>query len=159
MIQMHVLVKGRKKMFDLILNIHGKIFKLTKERGKIKIEVRQVFPNMIAFKKAVREYAMSKGYDIRRRENQSYGIVWSYHGDKYPWRNHATIIGDGNNFMVKKPINPYSCIGLGKNKNANNTWLAKKTITLPQSGPKMSYDLLKKFLDKNYQVEPHCMKI
>ena len=81
-----------------------------------KIEVGEMFPDIVAFRKAVRHYAVQTGFEFAKVITDQTRFIAKCKAEGCPWRIHASRISHGKTIEVNCPCILYSCFALSYHK-------------------------------------------
>jgi len=81
-----------------------------------KIEVGERFPDIVAFRKAVRHYAVLTGFEFAKVITDQTMFIAKCKAEGCPWRIHASRISHGKTIEVNCPCILYSCFALSYHK-------------------------------------------
>jgi len=81
-----------------------------------KIEVGERFPDIVAFRKAVRHYAILTGFEFDKVITDQTRFIAKCKAEGCPWRIHASRISHGKTIEVNCPCILYSCFALSYHK-------------------------------------------
>ena len=61
-----------------------------------------LFPDIVSFRKAVRHYAVTRGFEFRDIKTDKTRFIAKCKAEGYPWRIHASRIFDGKAIEVRE---------------------------------------------------------
>ncbi|KAK3230734.1 hypothetical protein Dsin_002615 [Dipteronia sinensis] len=120
--------------------------------GKVNLAVGQLFHNLHHFRQVIRDFAVQKGFQLRRIKNERdrYTSECEYKG--CGWRIHASPVDDRTTFMIKTLESQHTYQNVHKNQEANAVWVAKRFNALIEANPDIEVKLLHTEIHRIYEV-------
>ncbi|XP_027071866.1 uncharacterized protein [Coffea arabica] len=97
-----------------------------------------LFTNVDAFRAALKDYVIQKGFPIMRVKNEKSRVTAICGVEGCKWRIHASPITDSMTFMIKTYQGERTCVMDRKNTQATADWIAKKLVPVMRIHPNMS---------------------
>nr|XP_027099051.1 uncharacterized protein LOC113718339 [Coffea arabica] len=107
-------------------------------RDDIDFKKGQLFTNVDAFRAALKDYVIQKGFPIKRLKNQKTRCTAICDVDGCSWRIHASPVADSVTFMIKSYTLEDTCVMDNKNREATSDWMAKKLVAVMRTYPYLS---------------------
>nr|XP_027118313.1 uncharacterized protein LOC113735512 [Coffea arabica] len=107
-------------------------------REDIEFEKNMLFTNVDAFRPALKDYAIQKGFPIVRLKNEKKRCTAKCAVESCPWRIHASPIGETTTFQIKSYTSQHTCVMNNRNAEATSDWIAKKLVPLLWIHPQMN---------------------
>ena len=107
-------------------------------REDIEFKKGQLFTNVDAFRAALKDYVIQKGFPIKRLKNEKTRCTAICDVAGCTWRIHASPIADSVTFMIKTYTPEHTCVMDNKNREATSDWMAKKLIAVMRTYPNLS---------------------
>ncbi|XP_027118737.2 uncharacterized protein [Coffea arabica] len=104
-------------------------------REDIEFKKGQLFTNVDAFRAALKDYVIQKGFPIKRPKNEKTRCTAICDVDRCTWRIHASPVADSVTFMIKSYTPEHTCVMDNKNREAISDWMAKKLIAVIRTHP------------------------
>ncbi|XP_027182476.1 uncharacterized protein LOC113780894 [Coffea eugenioides] len=99
-------------------------------REDIEFKKGQLFTNVDAFRAALKDYVIQKGFHIKRLKNEKTRCTAICDVAGCTWRIHASPIANSVTFMIKTYTHEHTCVMDNKNRKATFDWMAKKLIAV-----------------------------
>lgn len=129
------------------------------EMKKPKLQVGLVFANSSMYRKALRQYAVRKGIQLKFEKNEKRRIT-AICKRKCGWRIHASLMRKSTAFQIKSfKGEPHKCPRNYVNKSANSTYLAHKYLEIFLEDPTMPIRSFKKRVRREVKVYAHRQKL
>ncbi|XP_027075839.2 uncharacterized protein [Coffea arabica] len=114
--------------------------KLWTYNPKVEIEFKkgELFTNVDAFRAALKDYVIQKGFPIMRLKNENSRVTAVCGVEGCKWRIHASPVLDSMTFMIKTYQGEHTCVMDRKNTEATADWIAKKLVLVRRIHPNMS---------------------
>ncbi|XP_071939015.1 uncharacterized protein [Coffea arabica] len=114
--------------------------KLWTYNPKVEIEFKkgELFTNVDAFRAALKDYVIQKGFPIVRLKNEKSRVTAVCGVEGCKWRIHASPVLDSMTFMIKTYQGEHTCVMDRKNTEATADWIAKKLVPIMRIHPNMS---------------------
>ncbi|XP_078176830.1 uncharacterized protein LOC144571420 [Carex rostrata] len=93
-----------------------------------KIAVGELFPNVDAFKKSLRHFAIKNEFEVFTVKSDKTRFIGKCKDPSYPWRIHASRLQDNKTFKVKVLPHDHSCPAttMVDGKMASSSWVSDK---------------------------------
>ncbi|KAL3527811.1 hypothetical protein ACH5RR_012467 [Cinchona calisaya] len=156
--------KSEKELDPLKAALRAKMFTYN-PKDEIEFEKGMLFPNVDAFRAALKDYVIQKGFPIQRLKNEKSRCIAKCGIEGCPWRIHASPVGDSTTFQIKTYNPQHTCVIDRKNPEATSDWIAKKLIAMSKRKPLdeiegthfASYGKLPKYDELLKQSNPECI--
>lgn len=97
------------------------------DMNKPKLIEGMKFPNMVVFRKLLREYHIKEGYEFKFLKNESRRVTVKCAHD-CGFRLHASPMYEERSFQIKKIDQQHSCTRTYTNNNATSSWLSQRYL-------------------------------
>ncbi|XP_027156653.1 uncharacterized protein LOC113757707 [Coffea eugenioides] len=99
-------------------------------RKEIEFKKRQLFTNVDAFRAALKDYMIQKGFPIKRLKNEKTKCTAICYVAGCTWRIHVSPVADSVTFMIKTYTPEHTCVMNNKNRETTSDWMAEKLLTV-----------------------------
>ncbi|XP_057745623.1 uncharacterized protein LOC130963539 [Arachis stenosperma] len=129
------------------------------EYGEVEFKVRQLFPTIEIFKKALKDYFVHEGKDMLYIKNEKHRLRATCAANKCPWLIYISWNSASRCFQVKTLIDEHSCAWDYGSNMADRQWLASKLIKklLIQPDMKLRYVMEHMIEEYNIQLNPRMI--
>ncbi|KAL3529886.1 hypothetical protein ACH5RR_009208 [Cinchona calisaya] len=127
-------------------------------KDDIEFEKGMLFTNVDAFRAALKDFVIQKGFPIQRLKNEKSRCTAKCGVEGCPWRIHASPVGDSTTFQIKTYNPQHTYMMDRKNPEATSDWIAKKLITVVRDNTDMTNKSILAEMRK-YGVQPSKMQV
>ncbi|XP_027102956.1 uncharacterized protein [Coffea arabica] len=127
-------------------------------KDEIEFQKGQLFTNVDAFRAALKDYVIQKGFPILRLKNEKSRVTAVYGVEGCQWRIHASPVADSVTFQIKSYQPEHTCVMDKQCAEATSDWMAKKLVSVMRDHPNMTSKGVEAELLK-YGVRPSKMQI
>nr|XP_010942699.1 uncharacterized protein LOC105060610 [Elaeis guineensis] len=117
--------------------------------------IGQIFKDATHFKKALRNYSIAHNKDYQFIENDKLKVTVKCINESYPWRLHASRVGQQGTFKIKTFSNTHSCgsgIGRDGHPKASKIWVADIVFQKVRDRPLYRPIDIKKDIQKDFGI-------
>ena len=104
----------------------------------IEFKKGQLFTNVDAFRAALKDFVIQKGFPLQRLKNEKSRCTAKCGVDGCKWRIHASPLADSVTYMIKSYTPEHTCVMDSKNREATSDWIAKKLVAVMRDHPDIS---------------------
>nr|XP_027109085.1 uncharacterized protein LOC113728936 [Coffea arabica] len=97
-------------------------------KGEIELQKGQLFTNVDAFRAALKDYVIQKGFPILRLKNEKSRVTAVCGVEGCQWRIHASAVADSVTFHIKSYQPKHTCVMDKQCAEATSDWMAKKLV-------------------------------
>lgn len=99
----------------LDLGYEGELY--TYDKDNPKMEVGTIYPNVIAFRRALNHYAIIHDFEYNLEKSDMERVIARCTSLECSWRIHASVSKDGVTFEVRTTQSMHTCLGVNKRRN------------------------------------------
>ena len=104
----------------------------------IEFKKGQLFTNVDAFRAALKDFVIQKGFPLQRLKNEKSRCTAKCGVDGCKWRIHASPLADSVTYMIKSYTPEHTCVMDSKNREATSDWMTKKLVAVMRDHPDIS---------------------
>ena len=127
-------------------------------KDEIEFQKGQLFTNVDAFRAALKDYVIQKGFPILRLKNEKSRVTAVCGVEGCQWRIHASPVADSVTFQIKSYQPKHTCVMDKQCAEATSDWIAKEMVSVMRDHPNMTSKGVEAELLK-YGVRPNKMQI
>ncbi|KAH7834228.1 hypothetical protein Vadar_013947 [Vaccinium darrowii] len=116
------------------------------------------FPNVMVFRKLLREYHIKEGYTFKFVKNESKRVTVVC-ARNCGFRLHASPMYEERSFQIKKINQQHECTRVYTNNNATSSWLSQKYLTKLSDAPETKVKSMKKIVRKEWLLNVSHHKV
>ena len=120
--------------------------------GNVRLEVGMEFRDLKSFKKAVRDYTIEVGREIKMVKNDKERVTYKCKGEICKWRIYCAWSNLQKSFQIKTFEDDHQCSRSFRNKAASSNWVASKLERQLRTQPNMNHSEAFDFIKKEYKV-------
>nr|XP_027101234.1 uncharacterized protein LOC113720767 [Coffea arabica] len=117
--------------------LRGKMWTYNRKED-IEFKKGQLFTNVDAFRAALKDFVIQKGFPLQRLKNEKSRCTAKCGIDGCKWRIHASPLADSVTYMIKSYTPEHTCVMDSKNREATSDWMAKKLVAVMRDHPDIS---------------------
>ncbi|XP_006648048.1 uncharacterized protein LOC102699568 [Oryza brachyantha] len=119
------------------------------------IEEGAVFPDMITFRKAIRHFAVVKGFEFSNVQTDKTRFIARCKHGECKWRIHASRLDDDKTIHIKKLPFAHECptTKLMEGKMATQDWIADRLKDWLKKNPDKGAKAAKEKLEEQYEIK------
>ena len=127
--------------------------------GRKVLAVHQVFRDARHFNEVLLDYAIEKGFELKKIKNSRYRVTAKCRANDCPFRVHASPSPDGSMFVIKTLIEKHTCQVVKANKIASSRCIATRLTEDFKDCPNLDVGAMMSTLRKKYMVDVPVTKL
>ncbi|KAI4346115.1 hypothetical protein L6164_013194 [Bauhinia variegata] len=126
--------------------------------GHVKFEIGMEFPNLAEFKKAIKDYGIFEGKDLKYSKNDNVRCRVACKPPR-PWTKLCSWASDLGSYQIKTLIDVHSCGRLLKLSCVSAKWIGDKLIQHIRINPNVKFENIHNYIKDTYGVNASARKI
>ena len=123
------------------------------------LAIHQVFRDVKHFNEVLLDYAIEKGFELKKIKNAKDKVTVKCRAEGCPFRVYASASPDGSMFVIKTLTDKHTCQVVKANKIASSKWIATSLADDFKDYPNLGIPRMRNILRKRYQVSVPMTKL